>query len=62
MLQLFGSGLISLWLDMTGLHVKPLDALELLALPSRPGLVLALIQTQLGRLWCSSRSDWKPWE
>lgn len=41
MLQLFGSGLISLWLDMTGLHVKPPDALELLALPSRPGLVLA---------------------
>ena len=41
MLQLFGSGLISLWLDMTGLYVLPLDALELLALPSRPGLVLA---------------------
>jgi len=32
MLQLFGSGLISLWLDMTGVHVKPLDTLELLAL------------------------------
>ena len=59
MLQLFGSGLISLWLDMTGLHVKPLDALEFLALPSRPGLVLAadsnpagatLVQQYLKRL------------
>lgn len=59
MLQLFGSGLISLWLDMTGLHVLPLDALELLALPSRPGLVLAadsnpsgatLVQQYLKRL------------
>ena len=59
MLQLFGSGLISLWLDMTGLHVLPLDALELLALPSRPGLVLTadsnpsgatLVQQYLKRL------------
>lgn len=41
MLQLFGSGLISLWLDMAGVHAKPLDTLELLALPSRPGLVLS---------------------
>jgi len=38
-------GLISLWLDMTGLHVKPLDAL--MALPS--WISPALIQTQLGR-------------
>jgi len=60
MLQLFGSGLISLWLDMTGLHVKPLDALELLALPSRPGLVL-LIQTQLAT-WCSSTWRLEAWE
>lgn len=41
MLQLFGSGLISLWLDMAGLNPKPVDALELLALQSSPGLVLA---------------------
>lgn len=41
MLQLFGSGLISLWLDMAGVHVKPPDALELLALHSSPGLILA---------------------
>lgn len=40
MLQLFGSGLISLWLDMVGVHAKPLDALEELALQSSPGLVL----------------------
>ena len=40
MLQLFGSGLISLWLDMVGLHAKPVDTLDLLALHS-PGLVLA---------------------
>lgn len=41
MLQLFGSGLISLWLDMAGIHQSPVDALELLALQSSPGLVLA---------------------
>jgi D-alanyl-D-alanine carboxypeptidase/D-alanyl-D-alanine-endopeptidase (penicillin-binding protein 4) len=40
MLQLFGSGLISLWLDMAGVSAKPLDALEFLTL-HRPGLVLA---------------------
>lgn len=39
MLQLFGSGLISLWLDMAGVHAKPLDALDLTL--HRPGLVLA---------------------
>lgn len=41
MLQLFSTGLISMWLDMAGVNVKPLDTLELLALPSRPGLVIA---------------------
>lgn len=41
MLQLFGSGLISLWLDMAGVHAKPLNVLEVLALQSSPGLVLA---------------------
>jgi D-alanyl-D-alanine carboxypeptidase/D-alanyl-D-alanine-endopeptidase (penicillin-binding protein 4) len=39
MLQLFGSGLISLWLDLAGVHTKPLDALDLTLY--RPGLVLA---------------------
>lgn len=41
MLQLFGSGLISLLFDMAGVHAKPVDALDLLALQSSPGLVLA---------------------
>lgn len=41
MLQLFGSGLISFWLNTVGLHAKPVDALDLLALPSSPGLILA---------------------
>ncbi|MUL36749.1 D-alanyl-D-alanine carboxypeptidase [Gloeocapsopsis dulcis] len=40
MLQLFGSGLISLWLEMAGLQPKPVDALEFFTLNSRPGLVL----------------------
>lgn len=41
MLQLFGSGLISLWLDMAGVHAGVGDALDLLALQSSPGLVVA---------------------
>lgn len=41
MLQLFGSGLISFWLELAGVQIKPPDALELLALQSSPGLVLA---------------------
>lgn len=40
MLQLFGSGLISLWLEMAGLQPKPVEALEFFTLNSRPGLVL----------------------
>lgn len=40
MLQLFGSGLISLWLDMAGVHPPTLDTLEFVTL-QRPGLVLA---------------------
>ncbi len=41
MLQLIGSGLISLWLHLAGLHANPLDVLELLTWQGRPGLVLA---------------------
>ncbi|BDA66408.1 Peptidase S13, D-Ala-D-Ala carboxypeptidase C [Rivularia sp. IAM M-261] len=41
MLELIGSGLFSLWLEIAGLQVKPLDALEALAWQSSPGLVLA---------------------
>lgn len=47
MLQLFGSGLISLWLDMAGVRAKPLDALEFLTL-HRPGLVLAPDRSSVG--------------
>lgn len=48
MLQLFGSGLISLWLDMAGVRALPLDALEFLTLHSRPGLVLAPDRSSVG--------------
>jgi serine-type D-Ala-D-Ala carboxypeptidase/endopeptidase (penicillin-binding protein 4) len=41
MLEIFGSGLFSLWLSMAGVQVKPMEALEALALQSSPGLVLA---------------------
>ncbi|SRR5579883_395703 len=40
MLELFGSGLISLWLEMAGVQVKPIDALDILAWQSSPGLIL----------------------
>jgi len=55
MLQLFGSGLISLWLDMG--TCKPLDTLELLALlaalvsPSAdPNPTMTIVQQYLQRL------------
>ncbi|MDF5715064.1 MAG: D-alanyl-D-alanine carboxypeptidase [Rhizonema sp. NSF051] len=41
MLELLGSGLVSVWLQMVGVPVKPLDALDVLAWQSSPGLVLA---------------------
>lgn len=41
MLELIGSGLLTVWLEMAGVQVKPLDALEALAWQSSPGLVLA---------------------
>jgi serine-type D-Ala-D-Ala carboxypeptidase/endopeptidase (penicillin-binding protein 4) len=41
MLEIFGSGLFSLWLSMAGVQVKPMEALEALALQSSPGLVVA---------------------
>ncbi len=41
MLQLFGSGLVSLWLDRAGVKVATVDPLEVLALQSSPSLVLA---------------------
>lgn len=41
MLELLGSGLVSLWLEMAGVQLKPLNALDALAWQSSPGLVLA---------------------
>jgi serine-type D-Ala-D-Ala carboxypeptidase/endopeptidase (penicillin-binding protein 4) len=41
MLELFGSGLISIWLEMAGVTVKPIHALDILAWQGSPGLVLA---------------------
>lgn len=41
MLEILGSGLVSLWLEMAGIHIKPSDAIEALTWQSSPGLVLA---------------------
>jgi D-alanyl-D-alanine carboxypeptidase/D-alanyl-D-alanine-endopeptidase (penicillin-binding protein 4) len=41
MLELLGSGLISVWLNMAGIRTKPLDVLEILAAQGSPALVLA---------------------
>ncbi|MEA5575718.1 D-alanyl-D-alanine carboxypeptidase [Anabaena sp. UHCC 0451] len=41
MLELLGSGLVSLWLDMAGVKIKPLNALDALAWQSSPGFVIA---------------------
>ncbi|MEH2324100.1 MAG: D-alanyl-D-alanine carboxypeptidase [Nostoc sp.] len=40
MLELLGSGLVSLWLEMAGVQLKPLNALDALTWQSTPGLVL----------------------
>jgi D-alanyl-D-alanine carboxypeptidase/D-alanyl-D-alanine-endopeptidase (penicillin-binding protein 4) len=41
MLELLGSGLVSLWLEMAGVQIKPLDALDALAWQNSPGMVIA---------------------
>lgn len=41
MLELLGSGLVSLWLEMAGVQIKPAQALQTLASQTSPGLVLA---------------------
>jgi len=41
MLELLGSGLISLWLKMAGVQINPLNAIDALAWQSSPSLVLA---------------------
>ena len=40
MLELFGSGLVTVWLNMAGVQVKPLEALETLTWQSTPGVVV----------------------
>ncbi|MFQ4146960.1 D-alanyl-D-alanine carboxypeptidase [Chlorogloeopsis sp. ULAP02] len=41
MLELIGSGLMSMWLEMAGVQVKPLDPLDVLTWQSSPSLILA---------------------
>ena len=41
MLELFGSGLITLWLDMAGVEVKPMQAFDTLAWQAGTGLVIS---------------------
>lgn len=41
MLELFGSGLFTLWLEMAGVQVKPVNLFETLAWQNNPGLVVA---------------------
>ncbi|TAE55667.1 MAG: D-alanyl-D-alanine carboxypeptidase [Nostocales cyanobacterium] len=41
MLELLGSGLVSLWLDMAGVKIQPVNALDTLAWQSSPGFVIA---------------------
>ncbi|MGB3757984.1 MAG: D-alanyl-D-alanine carboxypeptidase [Rivularia sp. (in: cyanobacteria)] len=41
MLELFGSGLISLWLDIAGVEIKPMHAFDNLAWQAGTGLALA---------------------
>jgi len=41
MLELLGSGLVSLWLQMAGVQIQPVETLNMLAWPSSPSLILA---------------------
>ena len=41
MLELLGSGLISIWLDLAGIKIQPVSALETLAGQTSPGFVIA---------------------
>lgn len=40
MLELLGSGLVSLWLEMAGVQIKPIETLNMLARPCSPSLIL----------------------
>ncbi|NET02363.1 MAG: D-alanyl-D-alanine carboxypeptidase [Sphaerospermopsis sp. SIO1G2] len=50
MLELLGSGLVSLWLDMAGVKIQPIKALEILAWQSSPGFVIALDPNPAGEM------------
>lgn len=41
MLELLSSGLVSIWLEMAGVKIKPTDALDVVTWQSSPGLVIA---------------------
>ncbi|MBD2343699.1 D-alanyl-D-alanine carboxypeptidase/D-alanyl-D-alanine-endopeptidase [Anabaena subtropica] len=41
MLELLSSGLVSIWLEMAGVKIKPADALDAVTWQSSPGLVIA---------------------
>ncbi|RAM49266.1 MAG: D-alanyl-D-alanine carboxypeptidase [Hapalosiphonaceae cyanobacterium JJU2] len=41
MLELIGSGLVSMWLEMAGVHIKPLEPIDVLTLQSSPSLIVA---------------------
>lgn len=41
MLELLSSGLVSIWLEMAGVKIRPADALDVVSWQSSPGLVIA---------------------
>ncbi|MER3491612.1 MAG: D-alanyl-D-alanine carboxypeptidase [Mastigocladus sp. ERB_26_2] len=41
MLELIGSGLVSMWLEMAGVQIKPLEPMDVLAWQSNPSLIVA---------------------
>jgi D-alanyl-D-alanine carboxypeptidase/D-alanyl-D-alanine-endopeptidase (penicillin-binding protein 4) len=41
MLELIGSGLVSMWLEMAGVHLRPFNPLDLLTWQSSPSLIVA---------------------
>ncbi|AKG21888.1 D-alanyl-D-alanine carboxypeptidase [Calothrix sp. 336/3] len=48
MLELVGSGLVSVWLEMAGVQMKPVDALDVLTWQISPGLVVAPDPSPIG--------------
>ncbi|WP_315784856.1 D-alanyl-D-alanine carboxypeptidase [Fischerella sp. JS2] len=41
MLELIGSGLVSMWLEMAGVQIKPLEPMDILTWQSNPSLIVA---------------------